>query len=189
MARPLSPEKRNALLQSATQAIAEQGVLATTSGIAKGAGVAEGTLFTYFESKDSLLQQLYLHHKQSLADAMMPAFPHSSSHRARLQHVFDTYVGWGLQNTEGRLAVARLTASGLLAPATKAEGMAPFLAVTEMMDDAVAQRVFVQAPVDFLFCVIEDIANTTITFVERHPESAERFAQLGFDTVWKAITV
>jgi AcrR family transcriptional regulator len=60
VARPTSPEKRRSLLLAAARAVGEQGVLATTSGIAKYAGVAEGTLFTYFESKDSLFQSLYL---------------------------------------------------------------------------------------------------------------------------------
>jgi AcrR family transcriptional regulator len=47
MARPLSPEKRSALLLAATHAVAEQGVMTTTASIARRAGVAEGSLFTY----------------------------------------------------------------------------------------------------------------------------------------------
>lgn len=56
------------------QAVAELGVMASTSSIARRAGVADGTLFTYFSSKEVLFQELYLHLKQSLVTAMMSDF-------------------------------------------------------------------------------------------------------------------
>ena len=84
MARPLSPEKREALLLSAMQAVAELGVMASTSSIARRAGVADGTLFTYFSSKEVLFQELYLHLKQSLVTAMMSDFPAQADYRQRM---------------------------------------------------------------------------------------------------------
>lgn len=187
MARPLSPEKHNALLQAATVALAEQGVLATTSSIAKRAGVAEGTLFTYFDSKDALLQALYLHLKQSLCDSIMPGYPHQGDHRQQLQHVFHGYVGWGLAHPLGRSAVARLTASGLIAADTRQQGAEPFLAIFRMLEDAVAQGVLVQAPIAFLSSLIEHIADTSIEYISQHPAETEHYRALGFDMVWKAL--
>src|SRR5260370_36642893 len=58
MARPKSQEKRNALLAAAIELIAEQGLNVPTSKIAHVAGAAEGTLFTYFETKESRLNYL-----------------------------------------------------------------------------------------------------------------------------------
>jgi AcrR family transcriptional regulator len=55
MARPLSEDKRTAILEAATEVVATLGLSAPTAKIAKGAGVAEGTLFTYFANKDELL--------------------------------------------------------------------------------------------------------------------------------------
>jgi AcrR family transcriptional regulator len=188
MARPLSPEKRNALLLSATQAVAELGVMASTASIARRAGVAEGTLFTYFESKDVLFQELYLHLKRSLAETMMPDYPHEAGYAQRMEHVFQRYVNWGLDNAAGRLAVARLSASGQILDETRAQGMELFLAVSRMMEDAVRDGVFVDAPVAFLSSVIEHIAEMTIEYVGKYPEEADRHRQLGFRVVWRAIT-
>jgi len=55
MARMRSPEKRKALLEAAVLEIDASGLSAPTSRIASRAGVAEGTLFTYFANKDALL--------------------------------------------------------------------------------------------------------------------------------------
>ena len=187
MARPLSPEKHHALLQAATAAVAEQGVLATTSSIAKRAGVAEGTLFTYFDGKDALLQALYLHLKQSLCDSVMPDYPHQGDHRQRLQHVFQGYVGWGLAHPLGRSAMARLSASGLITEDTRNQGAEPFMAIFRMLEEAVQQGVLVQAPLTFLSSLIEHIADITIEYVGKHPDDAGHYRALGFDMVWKAL--
>lgn len=60
MARPRSEDKRQTILRAATQLFAEEGLNAPTARIAKAAGVAEGTIFTYFANKDVLMNQLYL---------------------------------------------------------------------------------------------------------------------------------
>ncbi len=188
MARPLSPEKRNALLQSATQAVAEHGVMATTSSIARGAGVAEGTLFTYFENKEVLFQEVYLHLKGNLAETVMPGYPQDADYKQRMEHVFLHYVNWGLANAAGRFAIARLSASGLISDKTRALGMEPFLAVAKMMTDGVNAGVLVNAPITFLSSVIEHIADTTIEHVNQHTQSTEQYRQLGFRVLWRAIT-
>jgi AcrR family transcriptional regulator len=59
LARPRSDDKRKAILSPVTQIFAERGLSAPTSAISNLAGVAEGTLFTYFENKDALLNALY----------------------------------------------------------------------------------------------------------------------------------
>lgn len=69
MARPKSEDKKQALLEAATQAIAQSGIAASTAVIARNAGVAEGTLFRYFATKDELINTLYLHLKQDLCQS------------------------------------------------------------------------------------------------------------------------
>jgi AcrR family transcriptional regulator len=53
MPRPKSDAKRSAILQAATRFIVAHGLSAPTMGIAKEAGVANGSLFTYFETKQT----------------------------------------------------------------------------------------------------------------------------------------
>lgn len=53
MARPLSEEKRNAILMAAAENVATDGLAARTAKIATAAGVAEGTVFTYFATKET----------------------------------------------------------------------------------------------------------------------------------------
>jgi len=69
-ARPKSEDKRNAILDAATRLFAERGLTAApTSEISKQAGIAEGTLFTYFKTKDDLINALY---RRSSWNSRMP---------------------------------------------------------------------------------------------------------------------
>jgi AcrR family transcriptional regulator len=52
MARAKSPEKRSALFDAAVSVFAGEGLGAPTARIAQQAGVAVGTLFLYFATKD-----------------------------------------------------------------------------------------------------------------------------------------
>lgn len=75
MSRPKSDNKRKAILDAAQRVIAERGVgNSPTSAISKAAGVAEGSLFTYFASKDELLNELYLEMRRDF-DRDLTAYP------------------------------------------------------------------------------------------------------------------
>ena len=112
MARPQSEEKRNAILAAAAEVIAGQGLGAPTARIAKLAGVAEGTLFTYFDNKDDLLNALYLDIKAELREVMMTRYPKQASVRERVQHVWNKFVDWGVAQPQKRRAMAQLSRVG-----------------------------------------------------------------------------
>src|SRR5882724_11771871 len=119
MARPLSEDKRTAILEAATEAVATVGVSAPTAKIAKGAGVAEGTLFTYFANKDELLNRLYLELKMDLRDAMMTGYPSGKSLIDRNRHVWDRYIGWGSAHPLKRSAMRQLVVSDRITEGSK----------------------------------------------------------------------
>ena len=57
-------EKVDKILEAALQLFTSKGFHGTpTSEIAKTAGVANGTLFHYFKTKEELINNLYLHVK------------------------------------------------------------------------------------------------------------------------------
>ena len=56
-----SPDKREAILAAALRLIARLGLhAAPMSAVAREAGVAAGTLYLYFPSKDAMINALYL---------------------------------------------------------------------------------------------------------------------------------
>jgi AcrR family transcriptional regulator len=187
MARPKSDSKRNAILLAAAKVFSKRGLGAATSAISAAAGVAEGTLFLYFKTKDDLLNALYREIKLELADAMMSGFPRKKSVHTRLQHIWDSYTKWGISNPEQCKVLAQLQISDRLTQASREAGFVPFSEIETMAQDAIDQHILRDIPLDFISASIETQAQTTMLFMASNPASADRYRTLGFDMFWKAI--
>jgi AcrR family transcriptional regulator len=187
MARPLSKDKREAILQAAAEVVAVLGVSAPTAKIAKGAGVAEGTLFTYFANKDELLNRLYLELKMDLRDAVITGYPVSESLIERSRHFWDRYIGWGSAHPLKRRAMRQLAVSDRITEETKKLLGEAFGEVNEMMRECAAGGAMRHQPPSFVSAIMSAIADTTMDFIAREPAQAKRYTKAGFDAFWKAV--
>jgi AcrR family transcriptional regulator len=187
MARPKSEDKRNAILGAAARVFAERGLGAATAAISGAAGVAEGTLFTYFKTKDELVNALYREIKMELADAMMSGFPRKKSVRQRFQHIWDCFVNWGVANPVQRRVLALLEVSDTLTEESKRAGLAPFVEIETMAHDAIEQRILQDIPLEFIGRTMQALAATTMDFMVANKKAADRYRELGFEMLWAGI--
>ena len=189
MARPKSEDKRNAILAAATRVFAQRGLTAApTSEISKQAGVAEGTLFTYFNTKDDLINALYRDIKLELADAMMSGFPRKKSVRTRLRHAWDSYVNWGLANPEQRNVLAQLQVSGMLSKESIEAGSAPFVEIQNMTRDAIEQHILrAGLPIELISKMLGALAEATMDLIVLKPSMATKYRHAGFEVYWTGI--
>ena len=190
MARRKSEDKRNAILDAATRLFAERGLTAApTSEISKQAGIAEGTLFTYFKTKDDLINALYREIKLELADAMMSDFPRKKDVRTRLRHVWDRYVNWGIANPNQRKVLAQLTVSEVLTKESREAGGAPFVEFQIMIRDAIEQRVIRNdLPVELISKSLTVLVEATIDLTVANRSKAKQYRGSGFQMFWAGIT-
>jgi AcrR family transcriptional regulator len=190
MARPKSEDKRNAILDAATRLFAERGLAAApTSEISRLAGVAEGTLFTYFGTKDELINSLYRELKLELADAMMSDFPRKKNVRTRMRHVWDRYVGWGIANPRQRKVLGQLTVSEVLSKESREAGSAPFVEFQAMIRDGIEGRIFRNdLPVELVSKSLGALVEATIDLTVSNPSKAGKYRESGFQMFWAGIT-
>ncbi len=190
MARPKSEDKRNAILDAATRLFAERGLTAApTSEISKQAGVAEGTLFTYFKTKDDLINALYREIKLELADAMMSDFPRKKSVGTRLRHVWDRYVNWGIANPKQRKVLAQLMVSEVLTKESRDAGSAPFVEFQVVIRDAMEQHIFRNdVPVELISKSLAALVEATIDLTVSNRSKAKQYRDSGFQMFWAGIT-
>jgi AcrR family transcriptional regulator len=189
VARPKSEDKRNAILDAATRVFAERGLSAApTSEISKRAGIAEGTLFTYFETKDDLINALYRAIKLDLADAMMSGFPRKKSVRTRLRHVWDSYVNWGITNPEQLKVLAQLQVSALLSKESIAAGSAPFVEMQNTIREAIDQHILrLDVPIEMISKMLAALAEAAMDLIALKPAMANKYRDSGFEAYWAGI--
>ena len=188
MARLKSEDKRNSILSAAIEVFAERGLAAPTAAITAVAGVAEGTLFTYFRTKDKLVNALYGEIKLELADAMMSGFPRKTSVRHRLQHVWNRYVEWGIAHEKQHKVLRQMMVWEGLTDEAKAAGSAPFVEIDTMAQDAIAQRLVKDLPRPFVAATMSALADTAIDFARQDPKRAGVYQVSGFEMFWAGIS-
>jgi AcrR family transcriptional regulator len=187
MARPLSDDKRTAILEAATEVVALLGVSAPTAKIAKGAGVAGGTLFIYFANKDDLLNQLYVELKMNLRDAMMTGYPTGKSLIDRNRHVWNCFIGWGSAHPLKRRAMRQLAVSDRITEENKKLVGDAFGEVDDIMRECAAGGAMRCQPPSFVSAIMSAIGDTTMDFIAREPAQAKRHTKAGFDAFWKGV--
>ncbi|EPB2228148.1 TetR/AcrR family transcriptional regulator [Klebsiella quasipneumoniae] len=173
MARPKSEDKKQALLEAATAAFAQSGIAASTSAIARSAGVAEGTLFRYFATKDELLNELYLAIKLRLVRTMIAGLdPDEKRPKENARNIWNSYIDWGVRNPMEHKAIRRMALSERITDETRRQVKEIFLSE--------AYRAFGDA----LFL---SLAETTIEFASHDPQRAREIIALGFEAMWNAL--
>jgi AcrR family transcriptional regulator len=188
MARPLSEDRRAALLDAAALVFSEHGVAAPTALISKTAKVSEGSFFTYFKTKDELINALYRELRLDLAAAISGDFPRRAGVRARLEHVWNRYVAWGVANPVAKKALRHVSMSNAITADVRAEGGVLFAEVERLQSDALAQRQL-QIPPLMAGATLKALAEMTMDLIAQHPDQAERFTTSGFHMLWAALNV
>jgi AcrR family transcriptional regulator len=187
MARPLSDEKRSALMKAATRVIVTQGLSAPTAVIAREAGVANGSLFTYFETKKVLFNELYLELKTELASAALEKLPHKASLRRQLFTVWSNWMHWVMSGPDKRRALAQLTVSGEITPETRAEGHKTMAGIVELLERCRAAGPMRKTSMSFVLSIMNSLAETTMDFMLQDPTNAETHCRQGFDALWRVL--
>jgi AcrR family transcriptional regulator len=188
MARPKSEEKRSKLLSVATEVFAKNGLSASTASITNAAGMAEGTLFIYFKGKDDLINALYEELKQDLGDAMLSEFPHKASIRARLKHIWNRFIEWGMENPAKVATLHRIKVWEGLRPEVRDAMMARFAEVHSLYETAIKEGILQKIPHEFLMALLSTQAETAMQFMRLHPKEAELYKDKGFEIFWNGIT-
>lgn len=189
MARPRSEEKRTGILEAATEVFATHGFWATpTSAISRAAGVAEGTLFTYFATKDVLLNELYVAIKAEVAQALMLDYPEDAEFQGQARHIWSTYVNWGLEHPQKLKVMTHLRVSDVLTAATRAAGNEPFRRFEDAARAALKDGLLADMPFDYLTALMGTMAETTIAVIAQKPKQSKQLREQGFQVFWKGVT-
>jgi len=187
MARPLSEAKRDAILAAAGTLVAAQGVGASTAQIARAAKVAEGTVFTYFETKDALLNALFVRLEMRLAAAIGDDFPADADAHDQLQHVWNALVAWGAAHPVDRMALRQLKVSERISAPTRAHCEGLFGGMLQSLETNLARHIDADRLPFYLGRVLVSLLETTLEAMAAQPDQRQALQQAAFDLFWKGI--
>ena len=185
MARVKSPEKRQAILRATVCEITQVGLGASTARIAKEAGLAEGTIFTYFPSKDDLLNELYIELKTEVYRRMHANFPHESGLRERARHIWTEYLRWAIEKPDDRKVSVLLNLSTIVWATTRERISAERGAVTQTMDELDKRGAFKDLPPGFASSAMTAMQEAVMEMAAKKPRQKTMLVEQAFDAFWR----
>lgn len=186
MARPRSTERRNAILSAATRVIAAQGIGAATAAIAKEAGVSNGSLFLYFDTKVTLLNALYTELKTEMGTTALAGLPDTEP-REQLRHMWTQWLHWATANPEKRRALAQLTVAEEITSESHHAVREAQRGMAEVLERGRVDGPMRDAPLGFVLTLANAIAEATIDAMIREPAEAGSHSRLAFEAVWRVL--
>jgi AcrR family transcriptional regulator len=187
MARLRSPEKRTAILLAAVHEIAQAGLGAPTARIAGRAGVAEGTLFTYFSNKEQLLNELYIELKLEVYERINAGFPTSADMKLRTRHIWTSFLEWAIEFPEKRRTSVQLNLSDLITPETREKITVARSSIDETFTRLRNRAALRELPAGFAAATMSAMQEATMDFIAKQPEQREELMQLAFEVFWRSV--
>ena len=109
-------DKRERILTAASTLIVENGLQCSMAEIAQTAGVATGSLYNYFASKDDLVRGVYARLTSEIAAVLVREFADDVPHEQRVRTYIDAYIDFIWTDPPRAILFEYLSNVPLLAP-------------------------------------------------------------------------
>lgn len=186
--------KRDDILKTAVTLFVAQGIEHTpTSQICKESGVATGTLFHHFSSKEELLRALVLETKESLYESVqsgLAQLPKDAPRRAWHRAVWEAYIGWAITNPEIFRFKNQMDALVQKCPAMQEQLDAMWADVRAFVLQGIANGQLRPFPEDYVFTFLDAQVVAAARYFTDNPNAYadQDVKNVLFDAHWAAIS-
>ncbi len=185
-------DKQQEILKAALRLFVEAGFHGTpTSRIAKEAGVANGTLFHYYKTKDELIVALYSNIKGKLNERMHAGTSPEAGFKENLKIIYTNTLDWAVEYKEEFYFVQQFNTSpflSLIAPEEISRQTRPHL---ELLESAIAQKIFRNMPVELMFVLLNNHIygmSQYIHSIQAGTDQKKKLISDSFDLLWHMLT-
>ena len=167
-------DKRTAIIEASLKLFTENGFQETsTNSISKEAGVATGTLFVYFSSKDELINKIYFESKESYSSYAQMNFEETGKFENKLKKVWDQSIEWALQNPLQFKFLLQFSNSPFITKLTKQEISNSFLFLRKIFNQALEDKQIIQCDIELIISLYYSHINTTTMYFLNKPEKKD----------------
>lgn len=174
-------------MAAAIRVIAAEGPGAATATIAKEAGISNGSLFTYFQTKADLLNQLYIELKSEMGAAALEGLPTERDIHDQALHMWSRWLRWAASCPAKRRALAHLSVSEDITPESCQVAHTSMAGIGELLERSRENGPMRDVPLGFVLALMSAMADTTIDFMINDPANAEEHRVTAFNAMWRML--
>ena len=161
----------------------------STASISNEAKVATGTLFLYFESKEELVNELYLECKGEYIAYVEEGVWSNKSFKAQLKHIWDRGTEWCFNNPEKIQFMTQFSSSPYITRLTKEKAINASMLMYEVLEKAVANKEVTTSSVELLSHTLGGYFHTARMYLleNQHNKNLKKWQDEVFDWIWKGL--
>ncbi len=183
--------KNTHIITTAIHLFAKEGVGVSTAKIAKVANVSNGTLFNYFETKQVLIDSVYVHIKTRMASYIIDPINLEGELHDIFLDVWLSFARWCKENPLEKTTLDLLKTSQVLSDDVMDEGNQAWLKIDEKVDQGITDGILIKLPDDLACSICEGILDSTLSYIQSRniPQSeVASVIEKSFNIFWKGIT-
>ena len=183
-------DKRTAILDAALKLFTERGFHGTsTAQISKDAGVATGTLFNYFPTKEDLINSLYFDVKGDLSQAMGKDIEAESTFQDKLRKIWSNLVKWGVDNQDEFLFVGQFCSSPYITKFTREEVMKEYIFLHKLVDEGIKKGEIRDFSAELTIAMFYQGSRAVVNLIlDSDPSQDEnKIIEDGFQIIWRGL--
>ncbi|MDW6093027.1 TetR/AcrR family transcriptional regulator [Vibrio rhizosphaerae] len=182
--------KKLQLIEAAIRLFAQEGVGVSTAAIAKEAGVSNGTLFNHFETKQMLIDDVYLFIKRNMADVILSHVDFSASVRDVCFTQWLTFANWSYDHLTEYRALDVLNSSQLLGETARQYAEELWEPMIEKLSDAQENGILHPLPPELLCINAQSYLHSLVVYTNRKQYSRHEMEMIfreAFRVYWRGI--
>ncbi|MES2278544.1 MAG: TetR/AcrR family transcriptional regulator [Bacteroidota bacterium] len=184
-------DKQKQILAAALKLFVAYGFHGTpTSKIAEEAGVANGTLFHYYKTKDDLVLGLYNHIKDDMASAMSAIIHESDFITPKFRNTFIHTLYWALNNRDKFYYIHQFESSPHMAKISRKAMQDQAMMHGKIIDEAVKKKLLQAHPRDLIITLFNSQVfgiYQYLTSAKFSPEEEGHIINEGYEMVWEML--
>jgi AcrR family transcriptional regulator len=186
----MSTEKRQKILETAMKLFVKKGIQGTsTSLIAKEAGVATGTLFHHFPTKEDLLHELYNSIFDKILAYQSEYFNPDTDVKDRLHQIWKLDIEWGTSHPEYTHFLERYSFFYYASEQAIIEAYERFEHCMETFRKAIEQNLMKMDDINYVSDhYIANIRMNILYFIKNPEICNADYIDKTFEIYWKGIT-
>lgn len=179
-------DKREVILQATLELISEHGFHGTSmSMIWKKAGVAAGTIYHYFDSKEALIRELYGELKARMGNAMLADNDPKEEYKTRFIKFWTGLFNHFVTNPMEFQFLQLYANSSFIDEKTKAENLKFYKPVIDFLQQGIDEGVFKSMPVELLVALVHGtVVSTASLHLAGDLEMNAKHQQFTIDSCW-----
>lgn len=185
-------DKRELIINAALKLFVDHGFHGTaTSKIAQEAGVANGTLFQYFKTKDELIVSLYIHFKEELSGYIARNTAENKGIKEKIKTQILSSLFWALDHPTKFRFIQQFQTSPYISQVGQEEINKQIEPHLQLIQTAIKQGIIKPIPVDLVYALMINQVFGLYQFISSKKLSKtkqQETIETTFEMLWNMLT-